>query len=142
MQYGLVGSKYNSTAEIDTFNRALIQRLQSLPGVEAASVIAAGLPLERGGNNGVRIAGPNSSQYYNTDYREVSPGYFDAMRIPLREGRLFSDADSGHTAPVVIVNEEFVRRHFPGPSPLGDHSYVSGAWFCQVPAVKAVLKCP
>src|SRR5260221_238502 len=53
MQYWLVGSKYNSTAEIDTFNRALIQRLQSLPGVEAASVIAAGLPLDRGGNNGV-----------------------------------------------------------------------------------------
>src|SRR5713101_7946287 len=140
MQYWLVGSKYNSTAEIDTFNRALIQRLQSLPGVEAASVIAAGLPLERGGNNGVRIAGPNSSQYYNTDYREVSPGYFDAMRIPLREGRLFSDADSGHTAPVVIVNEEFVRRHFPGRSPLGEHLYVSGGLLCEVAGVVGDVK--
>ena len=140
MQYWLVGSKDNSTAEIDTFNRALIQRLQSLPGVEAASVIAAGLPLERGGNNGVRIAGPNSSQYYNTDYREVSPGYFDAMRIPLREGRLFSDADSGHTAPVVIVNEEFVRRHFPGRSPLGEHLYVSGGLLCEVAGVVGDVK--
>ena len=121
MQYWLIGSKYNSTAEIDTFNRALIQRLQSLPGVESAGVIAAGLPLERGGNNGVRIAGSNSSEYYNTDYREVSPGYFDAMRIPLRQGRFFSDADSEKSPSVVVINEEFARKRFPERSPLGQH---------------------
>ena len=140
MQYWLIGSKYNSTAEIDTFNRALIQRLQSIPAVESAGVIAAGLPLERGGNNGVRIAGPNSSEFYNTDYREVSPGYFDAMRIPLREGRLFSDADSGTTAPVVIVNEQFAREHFPGRSALGEHLYVGGGLLCEVIGVVGDVK--
>jgi predicted permease len=121
MQYWLAGSKYNSIAQIEIFNRALIQRLQSVPGVETAGVIAAGLPLERGGNNGVRIAGPNSSQEYSTDYREVSPGYFEAMRIPLREGRLFGEADSEKAAAVAIVNEQFAREHFRGRSPLGEH---------------------
>jgi len=140
MQYWLIGSKYNSTAEIDTFNRALIQRLQSIPAVESAGVIAAGLPLERGGDNGVRIAGPNSSEFYNTDYREVSLGYFDAMRIPLREGRLFSDADSGTTAPVVIVNEQFAREHFPGRSALGEHLYVGGGSLCEVIGVVGDVK--
>ena len=140
MQYWLIGSKYNSTAEIDTFNRALIQRLQSIPAVESAGVIAAGLPLERGGNNGVRVAGPNSSEFYNTDYREVSPGYFDAMRIPLREGRLFSGADSGTTAPVVIVNEQFAREHFPGRSALGEHLYVGGGLLCEVIGVVGDVK--
>jgi len=140
MQYWLIGSKYNSTAEIDTFNRALIQRIEALPGVAAAGVVAAGLPLERGGNNGVRIAGPNSAQYYNTDYREVSPGYFAAMRIPLRQGRFFSDADSGSAAPVVIVNEEFAREHFPGRSPLGEHLYVSGGLLCEVLGVVGDVK--
>jgi predicted permease len=140
MQYWLIGSKYNSTAEIDAFNRALIQRLQSLPGVEAAGVIAAGLPLERGGNNGVRIAGPNAAEYYNTDYREVSPGYFAAMRIPLREGRFFSDADSASAGPVVIVNDEFAREHFPGRSPLGEHLYVSGGLLCEVVGVVGDVK--
>jgi putative ABC transport system permease protein len=140
MQYWLIGSKYNSTREIDTFNRALIQRLNSLPGVEAAGVIAAGLPLERGGNNGVRIAGPDSATYYNTDYREVSPGYFNAMRIPLREGRLFSDADSENAAPVVIVNEEFAREHFRGRSPLGEHLYVSEGLLCEVVGVVGDVK--
>ena len=57
MQFWLVGSKYNSTPEVESFDRALVQRLESIPGVEAAGVIAAGLPLERGGNNGVRIVG-------------------------------------------------------------------------------------
>jgi predicted permease len=140
VQYWLNGSKYNSTAEIDAFNRALIQRLQSLPGVEAAGVIAAGLPLERGGNNGVRIAGPHASEYYNADYREVSPGYFDAMRIPLRQGRLFSEADSGAAAPVVIVNEQFAREHFPGRSPLGEHLYMSGDLSCEIVGVVGDVK--
>ncbi len=140
MQYWLVGSKYNSTAQIETFNRALMQRLQSLPGVEAAGVIAAGLPLERGGNNGVRIAGPNSSQYYNTDYREVSPGYFEAMRIPLREGRLFSEADSEKAIPVVIVNEQFAPEHFQGHSPLGEHLYLGGDHLYEVVGVAGDVK--
>jgi predicted permease len=140
MQYWLNGSKYNSTAEIDAFNRALIQRLQSLPGVEAAGVIAAGLPLERGGNNGVRIAGPRASEYYNADYREVSPGYFDAMRIPLRQGRFFSAADSGTAAPVVIVNEQFAREHFPGRSALGEHLYMSGDLVCEIVGVVGDVK--
>ncbi len=140
IQYWLIGSKYNSTPEIDTFNRALVQRLQSLPGVEAAGMIAAGLPLERGGNNGVRIGGLNASEYYNTDYREVSPGYFRTMRIPLRQGRLFSDADSSSSDRVVIVNEEFAREHFAGRSPLGEHLYVSGDLTCTVIGVVGDVK--
>lgn len=140
MQYWLIGSKYNSTAEINAFNRALLQRLQSVPGVEAAGVIAAGLPLERGGNNGVRIAGPNSSQYYNADYREVSPGFFEAMGIPLRDGRLFSETDSEKAAPVVIVNEQFAREHFPGRSPLGEHLYLEGDSLYEVVGVVGDVK--
>jgi len=119
MQYWLTGSKYNSSAEIGTFNSTLIQRLQSLPGVEAAGVIAAGLPLERGGNKAIGIAGkPNSD--WSTDYREITPGYFQAMGIPVRQGRAFSDSDSESAARVVIVNEAFVRKLFPERSALGE----------------------
>ena len=120
MPYWLIGSKYNSTVEIDTFNRALIQRLESLPGVEAVGVIAAGLPLERGGNNGVKIAGQKNSDW-SADYREITPAYFAAMGIPVRQGRAFSDSDSDTASRVVIVNEAFAREHFPGRSPLGQH---------------------
>jgi putative ABC transport system permease protein len=121
MGFWLVGSKYNSTPEVESFNRAIIQRLESLPGVEVASVVAAGLPLERGGNNGVRIVGSTDTEWRSTDYREITPGYFRALGIPLRQGRMFSDADTDTSARAVIVNEAFARLYFPGRSPLGKH---------------------
>jgi putative ABC transport system permease protein len=124
MQIWLIGSKYNSTAQIETFNRAVVQRLETLPGVEAAGIIAAGLPLERGGNNGVQIPGPNSSQTYSTDYREITPGYFRAMGIPLKQGRAFLDSDSENSAKVAIVNEAFAREHFSGRSAVGQQIFL------------------
>jgi putative ABC transport system permease protein len=122
VQFWLIGSKYDSTAQIENFNRALVQKLESLPGVDAAAIIAAGLPLERGGNNGVRM--PNSTNWDSTDYREITPGFFRAMGIPLRSGRDFSNSDSETTGKVVIVNEAFAREHFSGRSPLGEHIFL------------------
>ncbi len=99
LEFWLVGSKYNSTPEIANFNRIVEQRIESLPGVEAAGIVAAGLPLERGGNNGVRIAGAGESDFVSADYREISPGYFTAMGIPLKFGRVFTEADSDTASP-------------------------------------------
>jgi len=124
MQFWLIGSKYNSAPQIESFNRALVQRVESLPGVESAAVVAAGLPLERGGNNGVKIVGQASGDY-SIDYREITPGYFHAMGIPLRQGRAFLDSDSETSNRVVIVNEAFVREHFAARSPLGEHLLLS-----------------
>lgn len=120
MQFWLIGSKYNSTSQIDTFNRSLVQRLESLPGVQAAGVVAAGLPLQRGGNNGVGVPGPNGTQRFSTDYREITPGYFRAMGIPLKLGRFFAETDSPDASKVAIVNEAFVRKHFASRNPVGD----------------------
>ena len=124
MQFWLIGSKYNSTGEIDTFNRAVVQRLEALPGVQAAGVIAAGLPLERGGNNGVGIPGPEGIKGYSTDYREITPGYFRVMGIPLKQGRFMAETDTATSAHVVIVNEAFARKHFPNRNAIGEHLFV------------------
>ncbi|MHB8503916.1 MAG: ABC transporter permease, partial [Candidatus Acidiferrales bacterium] len=123
VQFWLIGSKYDSTAQIESFNRAVVQRLEAVPGVESAAVVAAGLPLERGGNNGVRL--PNSTEGYNVDYREISPGFFRAMGIPLLAGRMFSEMDSETTNKVVIVNQAFVRELFAGRNPLGERILIS-----------------
>ncbi len=123
VQFWLIGSKYDSIAQIEAFNRAAVQRLEALPGVDAAAIVAAGLPLERGGNNGVRL--PNSTEGYNVDYREISPGFFRAMGIPLLEGRVFSEADSETASKVVIVNQAFVRELFAGRNPLGERILIS-----------------
>ncbi len=134
VQFWLNGSKYNNTPAVADFYRAVEQRVEALPGVEAAGVVAGGLPLERGGNNGVKIAGPNESEVISMDYREITPGYFRAIEIPLRQGRLFNDADTDKSDRVVIVNEAVARRFFPGHSVLGERLYVSGI-LCEVVGV-------
>ena len=125
MQFWLVGSKYNSTPEIMNFNRAIVERLQSLPGVEAAAVVAAGMPLERGGNNWVQLAGAKEKGF-SADYREITPGYFATLGEQLKLGRLFTEADSEASSPVVVINEAFARKYFPGRSPVGEQLYVGG----------------
>jgi len=126
VQFWLTGSKYNSTPEIMKFYRSVEQRIEALPGVTAAGVVAAGLPLERGGNNGVRIAGPKESEWISMEYREITPGYFQAIGTTLQQGREFREGDSDISHPVVIVNEAVARKYFHGQSSLGKHLYVSG----------------
>ncbi len=139
MQFWMTGSKYTSTPEIMRFYRAVEQRIETLPGVTAAGVVAAGLPLERGGNNGVRIAGPKESEWISMDYREITPGYFQAIGTPLKQGRGVTESDSEGSNPVVIVNEAVARKYFQGQSSLGKYLYVSGA-LCEVVGVVADVK--
>ena len=139
MQFWMTGSKYNSTSEIMRFYRAVEQRIETLPGVTAAGVIAAGLPLERGGNNGVRIAGPKESEWISMDYREITPGYLQAIGTPLKQGRGFTESDSEASNPVVIVNEAVGRKYFQGQSSLGKYLYISGV-HCEVVGVVGDVK--
>jgi putative ABC transport system permease protein len=139
MPFWLVGSKYNSSADVARFYREVQRRIEAVPGVQSAAIIAAGLPLERGGNNGVRIAGLNSADWHNADYREVTTGLFSALGIPVREGRAFADSDSPETNRVAIINEAFARQYFPGRSALGEHLYISKA-LCEVVGVVGDVK--
>lgn len=137
VQFWLIGSKYDSAAQIESFNRAVVQRLEALPGVDAAAVVAAGLPLERGGNNGVRM--PDSEKWYSVDYREITPGFFHAMGIPLRQGRVFTEMDSETASKVVIVNQAFAHEHFAGRSPVGEHIFL-GKTSCEIIGVVGDVK--
>jgi len=139
MQFWLTGSKYNSTPEIMRFYRAVEQRIEGLPGVTAAGVVAAGLPLERGGNNGVRIAGRKESEWISMDYREITPGYLQAIGTRLKQGRGFTESDSESSNPVVIINEVVARKYFPDQSSIGKHLYVSGV-LCEVVGVVGSVK--
>jgi putative ABC transport system permease protein len=139
MQFWMTGSKYNSTPEIMKFYRAAEKRIEGLPGVTAAGVVAAGLPLERGGNNGVRIAGAKESEWISMDYREITPGYFQAIGTALKQGRGFAEADSETSHSVVIINETAARKYFQGQSALGKYLYVSGV-LCEVVGVVGDVK--
>jgi putative ABC transport system permease protein len=139
MRFWMSGSKYSSTPEIMRFYRAVEQRIEALPGVTAAGVVAAGLPLERGGNNGVRIAGPKESEWISMDYREITPGYFQTIGTPLKQGRGFTEADSETSHSVVVINEAAARKYFPNQISLGKYLYVSGV-LCEVVGVVGDVK--
>lgn len=104
------------------FYRQLRERLSNLPGVKEAA-LASWLPLgfEGGGSLNVDPEGyvrrPNEDS--SIPFSIISPRYFAAMRIPLLDGRDFTDQDNENSLKVAIVNETMARRYWPGVNPIG-----------------------
>ena len=100
----------------------MINRVQSLPGIRAAGFITD-LPLKGGSTNGgFNIEGrTNPREPFQTIKEFIDGNYFTAMRIPLRAGRLFDERDTSDSPKVVMVNETFARKFFPGEDPIGKH---------------------
>jgi predicted permease len=99
------------------FQQQLLERIQAVPGVEAAG-FAVTLPLNDGRWEGpvFRDGDPARVQTFEN---VVSPRYFDAMKIPLVAGRPFTDSDDQESPRVAIVNQRLARMLWPGDSPLG-----------------------
>jgi predicted permease len=100
-----------------------------LPGVRSAAISAA-LPLEWIRITPVLPEGQPAvplAQRPFIDIEAISPRWFETMRVPLREGRAFSDFDDAAAPKVVIANESFARRFWPGQNAVGKHVMV-GRW--------------
>jgi putative ABC transport system permease protein len=108
--------------QITSFYRQLLERIQALPGVTAASA-SEGMPLQ-GTNFGMpfQIAGkPNiedPSARPGAGFSMVSPEYFKAFGISMERGRAFTDQDVAGGVTVAVVNEAFVKKYFAGVDPL------------------------
>lgn len=104
------------------FYRQLRERLASLPGVRSAA-LASWFPLgfEGGASTSFEVPGYDRrpTEEMGAQYVIVSPGYFDTLRVPLLEGREFTDQDDTTRDRVVIINEHMAKRYWPGQSPLG-----------------------
>jgi predicted permease len=109
---------YESARAVWEMERAVLQRLRGAPGVVSAAA-ASNLPLERGVNFPVSIAGRPDDFEGAVEWRGVTPGYFETLGIELRAGRGFAASDETGGPPVAIVNEAFVRRYFPDENPIG-----------------------
>jgi putative ABC transport system permease protein len=99
----------------------LFDKLRSLPGVTAVgSTVAFPLRGQLDGSVFVQFQGESFDprRLQGARQRLVSPGFFAAMGVPLVSGRDFSPDDRRNTAPVAIVNREFVRRYMGGRDPL------------------------
>ncbi len=111
---------YTRDDEKIRFYRDVLQRLADVPGVGAAALTSK-LPPYGGGNQEIEVEGqPNDgSHLHNAGGRTISSAYFHVMKVPLLQGRLFTDHDGPDSQPVAIVNDVVARTYFPGKNPLG-----------------------
>ncbi len=117
-----VGSAYKTTAAVEGFITRTAQRIEALPGVEAAAITVA-LPTTNEIDIPFSIAGrpdPKGSPYNGDEqWRFISPHYFRAFHIPLLRGRVFTESDTGNSARVVIINEAMAKQYWPKQDPIG-----------------------
>ena len=124
--FDLTGAGYD-TASAAVFQRQLLERVKSLPGVEAVAQVRS-TPLSGGGGMMARL--PNQDQPLLFRVNLASPSYFSLLGIPIVRGRTFTDAEltdaSGTTlaarfagSGVVIVSEATARRFWPDRDPIG-----------------------
>ena len=100
------------------FYQQVIGRVRAMPGVSAAS-LAISTPFSGSWRNGFHVEGQATTGDLACDYNVVAPRYFESTGIALLKGRDFTEQDGLTSPTVVIVNEEFVRRMFPGENPIG-----------------------
>ncbi|HEV8484556.1 MAG TPA: ABC transporter permease [Blastocatellia bacterium] len=118
----LPSQQYANDAQIRQFYRQLLERVENLPGVQVAGLCQR-LPFFGGGDGNVfAIEGHETmpgEQIPTTWWRDVSPGYFKAMGIPILKGRAFQNTDTETSLRVAIVDEKFARAHWPNEEPVG-----------------------
>ena len=119
----LSGPAYEEDTEARRrYVRETIERLEALPGVESAALVAP-MPFsgaEIGGD--FRIEGrpsPEPGQEPAANVRNVTSQYFQTLRIPLLKGRYFNEQDRRNDVGAAIVNERFVKVHFANEDPIG-----------------------
>jgi predicted permease len=98
-------------------------RLEAIPGVASAAAVS-NLPTQLVADLSFDILGRSKDRKDaagDEKYIGITPHYFDALRVPLVSGRSFTQSDSHASAPVVIVNQQFVRTYFKGENPIGQH---------------------
>jgi len=117
-------NQYNTQEKQVAFYHAVNEKLAALPGISSAAVVEA-LPFTgftpsssfsiEGRPLGPGDPGPHSGLNW------ITPGYFEALHIPLLKGRYFTEQDRLGTQPVVVIDENLARQYWPDQDPVGQH---------------------
>lgn len=118
-QIALLSPDYEHASKRQSFISQLEQNLAALPGVQRVG-LSSMLPLWGFGSRDFEVEGQLASQPLPiTFYETVNPGYFGALGVQLREGRVFDSTDTTNHPAVVIINESMARHFWPEQSALG-----------------------
>jgi predicted permease len=122
-----LASRYPDDNAVRSYAERVLARLRTLSGVDAAGITTF-LPFSWDGSSSVVIAegrtmAPGES-VVSPSQLYVTPGYLEAMKIPLVRGRTFTDADGPDAPRVVIVDEQLAAWFWPGADPIGRRMYL------------------
>ncbi|MCI0389449.1 MAG: ABC transporter permease [Acidobacteria bacterium] len=114
-------SKYPNGMQQTAVLQQVLERVSSVPGVRSAGLTST-LPFTGGPATDFVIEGRSPVEAGHApvaDIRIIDPNYFRTLAIPLRAGRTFTERDTAEAPRVMIINEEMMRRHWPGENPIG-----------------------
>ena len=122
MSVVLTPTRYPEPHQRLAFVDQAIEKIRAVPGVVSVGTTTK-IPLTGGGSTQPftvegRPAGAIAEQPM-AQTRYISPDYFQAIGIPLKQGRFFSEQDRDNSVPVVIISEAMARRFWPGENPIG-----------------------
>jgi putative ABC transport system permease protein len=119
MRINLPPVRYAQEGRMAAFFQQLIERVETIPGVESAAV-ASHMPFVYTEEATFTVEGQGEvAQTQSLDTRTVSPGYFRAMRIPLIRGETFSGQETAAAPGVIIINRAAARRYWPDEEAIG-----------------------
>ena len=122
MQISLATNRYANPNQQTEFFERVLPKVRALPGVLAAGAITD-LPIGDGGTTGDFViqgrAKPAHGKEIFARKEIVTPGYFQAMKIPLIAGRFFTDRDRANGPKVVIISQRMAKQFWPGENPIG-----------------------
>jgi predicted permease len=120
--YSLPQQQYGTQAQIDTFNRELLQKLEQLPGVESVGMTTM-LPSQGVNNNQTFVVDgyvpPQGAGINLATSSQVYGNFFQAIGIRLLRGRFFNEGDHAGTQLALIVNHKFAQHYWPNQDPIG-----------------------
>ena len=122
MGISLPKTKYDTDEKTRVFFSEVEEKVRALPGIKSAGFSSEAPFMTEGDTRAYVVEGelPLPKGHFNDAlYREVTPGYLEAIGANLREGRVLEGPDRAGGLNVVVVNDFLAKRHFPGLSALG-----------------------
>ncbi|HLN97220.1 MAG TPA: ABC transporter permease [Pyrinomonadaceae bacterium] len=129
MAVGLQFVRYQDPAKQVAFFEQALQGIRSLPGVTAAGACTSLPPSYIQQGSGFSIEGRPTeagTQLPSAIYMPATPGYLEALGVPLLRGRTITESDTAQAPGVVVINQTLATRFFPGEDPIGRRMTVNG----------------
>ncbi len=148
MTVSLPPALFAQPADVSGFYTRLLDRVRALPGVEAAATTTGVLMPVVTSSGIMAIEGrpdPPTGQQIEYPVEVVSPGFFDALQIPVVAGRVFTTQDHLEAPQTIVVNETFAKLAWPGQDPLGrrvkfGYQASQGPWITVIGVIRDVRR--